>query len=119
MRLVLLPKPHAAREQARLAVQRSSRRGQHRTLDPRTLASADHLVVLTSLAPDAYSAAQVGALYRLRRQVERAVKRLKSLLHVDRVPARGPDLARAWLHARLLAARLAEDAIADSEALSP
>ena len=51
----------------------------------------------------------IGALYRLRWQIELAIKRLKSILHIDRLPAKHPDLARTWLHAHLLLALLLDD----------
>ncbi|MBK5959138.1 hypothetical protein CCR97_13105, partial [Rhodoplanes elegans] len=52
-------------------------------------------------------------------QIELAFKRLKSILHIDRLPAKDPDLARAWLHAHLLLALLVDDMIAAVGALSP
>jgi IS4 transposase len=55
----------------------------------------------------------------LRWQIELRFKRLKSLLHLDRLPAKDPALAQAWLHAHRLIARLAEDCIADKEAFPP
>lgn len=53
-------------------------------------------------------AVQVMRLYRLRWQVELAIKRLKSLLHLDALPTRHGPTARSWLLAKLLAAALAE-----------
>ena len=50
------------------------------------------------------------APYRLRWQVELAFKRLKSLLGLGELPARRPELARAWLNAKLVLALLVEDA---------
>jgi hypothetical protein len=46
------------------------------------------------------------ALYRLRWQIELAFKRLKSLAGLDRLPARGAPLARAWIAAKLIIATL-------------
>src|ERR687894_460637 len=46
---------------------------------------------------------------RLRRQVELAFKRLKSLLGLDRLPAKSAALARSWLFAHLIMALLIED----------
>ena len=46
------------------------------------------------------------ALYRLRWQVEIAFKRLKSLLRIGDLPAKGPELARSWIAAHLIAALL-------------
>ena len=66
-----------------------------------------------------FDARQLGALYRLRWQIELLFKRLKSLLHLDRLPAKDPALARAWLHAHLLIALLVEACIADEGAFPP
>ena len=45
----------------------------------------------------------------MRWQIELAFKRLKSLLNLDRLPARNRNLARAWLNAHLLLALLIDD----------
>ena len=119
MRLVLLPKPAEAAAAARQAAERASRKDQRKRVDPRTLACADHLILLTSLPPARFTVPQLGALYRLRWQIELLFKRLKSLLHLDRLPAKDADLARAWLHAHLLIALLVEDYIADEGAFPP
>ena len=36
-------------------------------------------------------------------------KRMKSLLHLDELPAKDPDLARAFIYSKLLAALMLED----------
>lgn len=46
------------------------------------------------------------AAYRLRWQVELALKRLKGLLGLDRLPAMSEALARSWLLAHLILALL-------------
>jgi len=73
-------------------------------------------VVVTDLPPE-----RVGvSWYALRTWVELAFKRLKSLLGLGELPARSPDLARAWLSAKLILALLAEDAAGGlAAALSP
>lgn len=118
LRLVVIRKPPEAAAQARAKARRASRKNQRRT-DPRTLAGADHLVLLTSLDQAHVPAEELAALYRVRWQIELAFKRLKSILHIDRLPAKDPDLARAWLHAHLLLALLVDDTIAALGALSP
>jgi hypothetical protein len=107
-RLVVLKKPPEAAERARKAALRESQRGGHRS-DPLSLRAAEHLMLVTSLAPDRASPDQLFALYRLRWRIELAFKRLKSLLHIDRLPAKDENLARAWLFAHLIAALLIED----------
>jgi hypothetical protein len=60
--------------------------------------------LITSL--DGVAADDILALYRLRRQIELAFKRLKPLAGLDRLPARGAPLARAWIAAKLIIATL-------------
>jgi hypothetical protein len=57
-------------------------------------------------APDAATPDQLVSLYRLRWQIEIAFKRLKSLMNIDELPAKDPELARSWLSAKLLTALL-------------
>jgi Transposase DDE domain len=118
MRLVIIKKPPAAATRARAKARRAGTKAQRRT-DPRTLAAADHLVLLTSLSDQDFPVDAIGALYRLRWQIEIAIKRMKSILRIDRLPAKDPDLARAWLHAHLLLALLLDETLADPSAVSP
>jgi len=118
LRLVLIPKPPAAAEKARAKARRASQKNQNR-IDPRTLASAGYLILLTSLPAEEFSITLLGALYRLRWQVELVIKRLKSIVHIDRLPAKNPDLAQAWLYAHLLFGLLLEETAAELDALSP
>lgn len=104
-RLIVLRKPPEAREREHRRLRRiASKKGQ--ALDARTLTAADYLVILTSLDRSDFAAELVLSLYRLRWQVELAFKRLKSLGHIDRLPAKDPDLARSWLAAHLIVALL-------------
>lgn len=118
MRLVMIPKPPELAEQGRNKAKRKSAKGRRKKIDPRTLACADYLIVLTSL-PNTVTAEQILALYRLRWQIELAFKRLKSLLRIDRLPAKDADLARTWLYAHLLVALIAEHHIAQCDAFPP
>jgi IS4 transposase len=118
LRLVLIKKPPAAAVKARAKARRASQKNQTR-IDPRTLVSADYVILLTSLRCEQFAVDQLGALYRLRWQIELAIKRLKSILHIDRLPAKNPDLARAWLYAHLVFALVLEETAAELEALSP
>jgi hypothetical protein len=107
-RLVILRLPPGAAKNARKRAQRASQRGGHAN-DARSLATAGHLMLITSLPADEYPPERLAAIYRLRWQIELAFKRLKSLLHIDQLPAKDPDLARAWILAHLIAALLVED----------
>lgn len=107
-RLVVMKKPPAPSEKARKRALRESQRGGHRN-DPLSLRAAEHLMLVTSLDRRQASPDQLASLYRLRWRIELAFKRLKSLLHLDRLPAKDKNLARAWIFAHLIAALLIED----------
>ena len=119
MRLILIKKPPEAGARARAAAQKASRKDQRTRTDPRTVAGADHVILLTSLSSATFPIDRIGALYRLRWQIELAFKRLKSIMHIDRLPAKDDRLARAWLHAHLLFAALIDGAQDDLGAISP
>jgi hypothetical protein len=107
-RLVLLKKPSEAAAKGQKRALRESQRGGHRN-DPSSLRAAEHLMLITSLDRNQAGPEQLGAIYRLRWRIELAFKRLKSLLSIDRLPAREEGLARTWILAHLIAALLIED----------
>ncbi|MGQ0565641.1 MAG: transposase [Gemmobacter sp.] len=109
-RLVALRLPQDKVEAAQARIRKDNRR-KGRAVQPETLEAAAHVLLLTSLDPEDYPPARIGALYRLRWQVELAFKRLKSLLNLDTLRARDPALARAWIYTNLLAAFLLDDLI--------
>jgi hypothetical protein len=76
--------------------------------DPRSLEAAKYILLLTSLPVAAFPPADILALYRFRWQIELAFKRFKSLAGLDMLPAKKPELARAWIYARLIVAIIAE-----------
>jgi hypothetical protein len=76
--------------------------------DPRSLEAAKYILLLTSLPADTFPPADILALYRFRWQIELAFKRFKSLAGLDQLPAKKPELARAWIYARLIVAIIAE-----------
>jgi len=109
-RLVIIPKPPGAAKASRAKALRASQKGGHQN-DPLSLQAADHLMLITSIPADQATPDQLRDAYRLRWQIELAFKRLKTLLHIDRLPAKEPRLAKAWLCAHLIAALLIEDII--------
>jgi IS4 transposase len=109
MRLVVIPKPPDSMAR-RASAQWASRKDQRKQTNPLTLEAADHLILITALPAEVFSIACLGALYRLRWQIELAFKRLKSLLRIDRLPAKGDALASTWLHAHLFFALLIDAA---------
>jgi hypothetical protein len=98
-------------EAAQAVAQRVCRKAQKngRTSDPRSQEAARYMIIATSLEPESHPAASILALYKMRWQIEIAFKRLKSLLNIDRLPAKNRNLARAWLNAHLLLALLIDD----------
>jgi hypothetical protein len=88
-------------------------------LDPRTLVAAEFLILATSLAVELYPADEILAVYRLRWQIELAFKRLKSLLHIDRLPTRTRAASESWLYAHLILALLCDELSRDFLAFSP
>lgn len=88
---------------------RANSRRQGKTPKAETLAAAGYMLLLTSLDSAAVSDQEILALYHLRWQIELVFKRLKSLLDLDLLPAKDPDLARCWICAKLIVALLLED----------
>jgi Transposase DDE domain len=108
IRLIARRKPDhiIAAEHQRLR-QRASRK--QSKLDPRSLIAAAYLMLATSLHGELFPAEQVLQAYRLRWQIELAFKRLKSLLHIDRLRTKTEAGTRCWLYAHLIVALLADD----------
>src|SRR6266446_4532101 len=107
LRLVIRRKDpeQAEAEQKRLLKDAKKRAKQP---DPRSLEAAKYILLLTSLPAAAFPPADLLALYRFRWQIELAFKRFKSLAGLDMLPAKSPELARAWIYARLIAVLIAE-----------
>lgn len=112
--LVRRKPPQAIKREIKRITEKAARRGRTRRSgkpDRRSLVVAQYTIVATSLDEPAN---QVFELYALRWQIEIAFKRLKSLLHVDRLEAKDPDLVRTWILAHIIAALLIEDHAAEA-----
>jgi hypothetical protein len=108
VRLIVRRKTPEAAEATRMALRRvAANKG--KALDPRSLIAAEFMILATSLPKSGYSAKAVLAVYRLRWQIELAFKRLKSLLHIDRLPTWSERGSRSWLYAHLILALLCDD----------
>ena len=118
LRLIVQRKTPEATEATRLALRRVAiKKG--KKLDPRSLIAAEFMILATSLPQTGYTAKDVLAVYRLRWQIELAFKRLKSLLHIDRLPTRTEPTSRSWLYAHLILALLCDDLSQDFLDSSP
>ena len=104
----------AIKREIKRITEKAARRGRTRRSgkpDRRSLIAARYTIVATSLDEPAN---QIFDLYALRWQIEIAFKRLKSLLHIDRLEAKDPDLVRTWILAHIIAALLIEDHAAEA-----
>ncbi len=117
-RLIIVRKSEPATAHATTKAKRKARR-QKRRMKPETALAAQFLMVVTSLPATPYRPELVLFLYRLRWQVELAVKRLKSLVSLDAIPACDPGLVRTWLLAHLIAALLIDEIISPALTFSP
>jgi hypothetical protein len=107
-RLIALRKSPQAAEAARRKVRRNASKD-GKTPSALALEAAEYVLVFTTLTAARLGATEVLELYRFRWQVELAFKRLKSLLHLDALPAQGDALGYTFLAAKLLGALLIED----------
>jgi hypothetical protein len=108
LRLIIQRKTPEATQAARKQLRQLASRKQ-RALDPRSLVAAEFIILATSLPVEGYPTEEVLAVYRLRWQIELAFKRLKSLLHMDRLPTHTERASRSWLTAHLIVALLCDD----------
>ena len=101
-----LPPAQAAEARRRL---RAKAKKKGRGVQRRTLMLAEWVLIFTTLPPALLPTATLAALYRVRWQVELVIKRLKSLLDIDRLRAREHStLAGLYLHGKLLYAAALE-----------
>jgi hypothetical protein len=107
LRVLVMPLPAEKAEINRRKLLRKASKHQDK-IDPRSLIAAGFVVLVTSL-PEEIPAGEIFAAYRLRWQIELAIKWLKSVLHLDDLPTRTPSGSLAWLHAHLIMALLTED----------
>jgi hypothetical protein len=107
LRLVIRRKdPEQAQAEQKRLLKDAKKRGKQP--DPRSLEAAKYILLLTSLPATVFPSTDILAIYRFRWQIELAFKRFKSLAGLDQLPAKNPELARAWIYARLIVALIAE-----------
>jgi hypothetical protein len=111
-RLVLVRRPAASAAKSRARIDRKARK-RGGTATPKQRRAADWLALLTTLDAASHPIERVVALYRLRRQVELAFKRLKGQVRLADLQAKDPRLARACLLAKLILALLADRLVAE------
>jgi hypothetical protein len=107
VRLVAFRKPPQAAETSKGKARRAAQR-EGGAIRGETLAAAEWIILVTTLAADQFAAASIGELYRLRWRIEMAFKRLKSIIGLAGPPAKDPRTAKAWILAHLLMILLLE-----------
>ena len=117
-RLVAIRKTEPAAARAREKALRERTKKGRAAVDVRTLELAGYFFVLTNLPPDV-SADSVLQLYRLRWQIEIKFKTLKSLFHLDNVPARNDESLRVYVLAKLLVALLIDSLLDEADSFPP
>ena len=116
LRLVAVKKSPQAAEIARRKARKQAAKGRHQ-VSKGTLIAAEWVIIVTSLALEAFTTEDVLALYRLRWRIELAFKRLKSLIGLKGPPGTDERSAKPYLLAHLLMILLLEplvDAFEDS-----
>jgi IS4 transposase len=108
VRLIAVRKSEAAAAADRERILRRCSK-QQKTPDPRTLEMAAYMFIATSLPAERLPADEVLEVYRFRWQVELVFKRMKSLIDLNGLPAKDPDLAKTFIYSKILAALLLED----------
>jgi len=118
VRLVVVRK---TAEATRLARKKATKESRKKGKKPRqrTLDAAAFVFLLTTLPREEADDVTVAELYRVRWQVELAFKRWKSIFDLDRLRAFDPDLARAYILAKLIAATIADTLARQARAFSP
>lgn len=96
--------PEELRAEARRKCRRNSKSG---NIKQETLLYAEWTMILTTVPPDVLDTNTVMALYRLRWQVELFIKRLKSILDIDKLRcAEDSKLNKVWIYGKMLLATL-------------
>jgi hypothetical protein len=114
LRLVAVKKSPQAAEAARRKARREAAKGQYKILKG-TILAAEWIILLTSLAVEEFTTADILALYRLRWRIELAFKRLKSLVGLKGPPGADERSAKPYLLAHLLMILLLEPLVDDFE----
>lgn len=107
LRLLSLRKSEPAAEASRKKILSHATNHTKQT-DPRTLEAAGYTLLITDVSQDRLTAAAAFDLYRFRWQIELCFKSMKSIVELDRLPAKDPRLGRMILATKLLGALLIE-----------
>lgn len=91
----------------------------HNKLRPETLEYAKFIMVFTTFSPDQFNSKDIMECYRLRWQIELAIKRLKSIIELGHIPKGDEVSCRAWLYGKLFLGLLTEKLLHIGRVFSP
>ena len=112
LRLVALRMSQKAAAVAREKAIAKAKRKQ-RQIKGGTLIAAEWVILVTSLPSTTFTAKDIGQLYRARRRIETAFKRLKSLIGLKGPPGKDAAVAKVYVLSHLLAILLTEPLAAE------
>jgi len=84
-----------------------------------TLQYAKFVMVFTTFSPKQFSSQDIMECYRLRWQIELAIKRLKSIVELGHIPKGDDKSCRAWLYGKLFLGLLTEKLLRIGSVFSP
>jgi hypothetical protein len=90
-----------------------------RELQPQTLKYAKFIMVFTTFSSERFKAEDIMECYRLRWQIELAIKRLKSIIELGHIPKGDDTSCNAWLYGKLFLGLLTEKLIRIGNTFSP
>lgn len=107
IRIIIVRKPSSASNHERGRVERKAAKN-NRELNPMSQSAAGYMFIATSLIRSDYDSKKIVDLYKARWQIELGFKRLKSIINIDKAPAKRHDLLMTWLYAHLVFALIVD-----------
>jgi len=118
VRIIIIRKAKDAAEKERRRIMTEAKKKGRQPMQ-RTLDAADFTFLLTTLEENQMSDTELADLYRVRWQIELAFKRLKSLIDLDQLRAKDPELTKTYLLGKMVAAVLLETIAEECRTISP
>jgi len=116
-RLIAVRRSQQAARIVRRTLKRAASKRQH-GVSAGSWEAAQYFPLWTSLPPSLHGR-RVLEMYRSRRQIELALKRLKSIMGLGHLPQEDPASARAWRHGQRYTSLLVERLIGAAKTFSP
>lgn len=117
-RFCVLRKSEAQIQQTIKKLQREASKDQ-RELKPETFEYAKFIMVFTTFSSKRFTTEDIMECYRLRWQIELAIKRMKSIIELGHIPKGDDTSCKAWLYGKLFLGLLTEKLIRIGTFFSP